>query len=376
MKERISFNLKYLFLTGMSFCSSFGAIYGEVAIVKVVFLFLILLYATISMKSNHFFLKLRRGHILLFVSIFFSCLLSRFETLSLLLSFLVALFSRGLNERKIVIFLFIPRILLFILNFILLGCGIIPNEIIFRYEYGSLIVDNVRYCLGFFHPNTAYWYYFTLATQYVFIRSKRIKLSEIFFLFGIAYYLFILTDSRTGFIAMILLILLSIVHKFHECIIIFLTRKRILMFAILVTLSIGITIPIYFARGGNNQVLTKMDFLFTGRFSSAALGLSVEGFSLFGKIRSFNNVLDSTYIYLLVYTGIITFLLLIYNYYILIKKLEYKGKYFHICLILLYMIYALFEHPFINIFNNFTIFFFCIQYENIKKYSRTVKTKK
>lgn len=88
--------------------------------------------------------------------------------------------------------------------------GVIQNIAVERGTEG----ENVRYALGFSHPNQFGFFITVICCAYVCLRATRMRLGDYLFLLACAAVVLMVADSRTSVIGIMLLALFSFVSKF------------------------------------------------------------------------------------------------------------------------------------------------------------------
>ncbi|WP_338660945.1 hypothetical protein [Paraclostridium sordellii] len=232
----------------------------------------------------------------------------------------------------------------------------------------------MRYALGMIHPNTFYIYYFVCISAYLYTQENITNLKRLIILL-ISYYIYNLTDSRTGFTMIICLIFIDyllcksyiINNKFFRVII-------INLFSILTLISYFFTI--FF--NPMNPVFKFLDSVLSHRINLMKKFYDIYGINIWGNLVQYKSIengiivnehmiLDNTYMYLLIDMGIIFTVLICILYYKLLKQLFKMNLNKEISIIVIYIIFAFSERLTLLQYNFSILMFFYLINFNIKK---------
>ncbi|WP_338658620.1 hypothetical protein [Paraclostridium sordellii] len=282
--------------------------------------------------------------------------------------FVIALYKK--NLKKIIKYLFFTYSTLLIIIFIFSNLNIISNIKFYRPDES----DKVRYALGMIHPNTFYIYYFVCISAYLYTQENITNLKRLIILL-ISYYIYNLTDSRTGFTMIICLIFIDyllcksyiINNKFFRVII-------INLFSILTLISYFFTI--FF--NPMNPVFKFLDSVLSHRINLMKKFYDIYGINIWGNLVQYKSIengiivnehmiLDNTYMYLLIDMGIIFTVLICILYYKLLKQLFKMNLNKEISIIVIYIIFAFSERLTLLQYNFSILMFFYLINFNIKK---------
>lgn len=325
-------NLKYLFL-----------------------LFLIIRIFFISYKVKHFFLFIFIGSLLAVSYI-------KSGSTTLLISYILIISAKDIDFTKL-LKVFISVLSVSSIFIILLSqANIIENLQIIRQDTGDL-----RYALGFGHPNTLGLVVLLVCMSWMYIRFDNLNFIDYISWALLALLIDQVVDSRTSLYMILLLLFLTIIFKmFGNVIMKFNISKLllILMFPLFSLLSIWFTVQ----YDRTNPLFVLINQLVSGRIRLANYFYNEYGFSLFGqKITLIGTIeslyipgaspqlLDNVYLQLIIRFGFISLLIFCGCYIFLINKcIKEKNIALIICIILM-AIYGLTEVYPINVIYNFTL---------------------
>lgn len=283
-------------------------------------------------------------------------------------AFIFVIASYKKNLKLIIRSIFITYTSLLLLSFTFSKLGIIENLEIYRPEDGK-----IRYSLGMTHPNTFYIYYFISISSFIYLQNKITLLKKIIILL-VSYYFYYLTDSRTGFI-MIILLLISVqltVNLNFE-------KYKIFKYIILNLFSI-LTITSYSATVlfNNSAIFGFLDSILSHRITLMKKFYDMYGINMWGnfvKYKALENgivsnqymILDNTYMYLLIDMGLIFTIMLCILYYRLFKILISMKLNKELIIISIYMLFAFSERLTLLQYNFSILFFFYLINYKYKK---------
>lgn len=214
---------------------------------------------------------------------------------------------------------------------------------IFLYKIGYLSevenpltrLENIRYSLGFAHPNTAMMFLLPIFSLIYYLYYPKYKKSIIFSMVSISLAVFFVTFSRTTFILMIIfLILIFLNDKIID------KLKNLFLLEGFIIVLFSLIFPFIFSR---ENIFNR---LLSGRLSLFQIYLTTKKITVFGDMEVLKGYLslplDNSYLRILFENGAIGFiLLLILNYAVmrlLFKNKDYKAiRIYSILLILAFM---------------------------------------
>lgn len=235
-------------------------------------------------------------------------------------------------------FSFIFRGLSYLINFFIRVIGLLPLGL-YIYE------DRIRYTFGYSHPNLTHGEYFTIVSYYLFYKKGNLTYKEYILILILDYIVYLFTDSRTGFLLVILLLLLNIVLKYVVKLkIINSIIKNIYYFIGIGTVLLSIfyrSLP-FLSSFGN----------FSSRFLTANILIDLSHLNLFGQEFIYGT--DLGYVNLLFNYGIISFLFYLIGHSLILKHSINKSKYYLVSYLLIQSIYFILESYGISVLYDLT----------------------
>lgn len=220
-----------------------------------------------------------------------------------------------------------------------------------------------RYTFGFVHPNSLQGLYMWLVCGLILSRwgqdRKKIKciLLEI-----INIILFLLSDSRTGF----LVVTAVLIMRFFSEYVIRKFGRKLFLFGISI-LNMGIISFTIFAAGYYNKFdfLRWISTLITGRFEFANRFLSRFPVRLFGSDIVYKNeygyslILDCGIMNTLLHYGLIVFIVSVVIYMLGVRRMWEQHNYGGMIVVTGYLIYSVMENIYFSIFTNLGLILCC-----------------
>lgn len=209
-----SFDLKkllYVSLFVLSFLKGFGlAANSTIYSIAYVFVLFGTLISVISRKSH----KKELAVLLIAVGLGFLTFVLSGET-TFLFSAILIVAVRELDLRSVMKVLLVSRIVAFVLNITLSLTGIIPfNSFSFyRESVGGYIL---RYSFGYAHPNLFHSSFTLIVIIFGYLRSARLRLSEVVIVLLANSVVFELSQSRTNFIITVVYCVLALIFRFSR----------------------------------------------------------------------------------------------------------------------------------------------------------------
>lgn len=230
--------------------------------------------------------------------------------------------------------------------------GIIPNESVEMWRNGAF---ETRYSLGFGHPNTLQLSLFILLALHIYVKYDKLKFIDYVLMFASNLFIYHYSISRTGFIAINLLIILCFISKLNINII----KKTIINSPKYVYIALLIFSFVSGMLYGKYEIFNKLNSILTGRLAYSNYYLSNYGFTLFGNnlATDTNAIFDNGYIYMYIQFGILGFILLTWFFFKIFNNVKNKKDIRKSILILLFLIYIFTESITPNIFMNIILFF-------------------
>lgn len=336
-----------------------------------IFLYLNVICKGLGLDNNNivYFILLILGSVCLFVK-FISDKYTKSEMGKIIIFLLIGLLSfiftkkvtllvtciclsgmKGIMIDKIFYSMLNLRFITFFLIVSLSFFNIIDNNSITMWRNGNL---DVRYSLGFGHPNSLHLALFILISLYLYCRYEKFKLYDIIFLFTLNAFIYMYSGSRTGFVLSIILILLTLFSKNQKI-------KSVLL-KLPIPLLLTIVIFSFCTALLYNRIdfMYKLNTIFNGRIAYSNYYLTNYGFSLFGKniLNDKNALFDNGYIFLYIQYGLIGASLILYFILSICKKIKHDNDIRKTLLVIVYIIYGFTESFTPNIFMNIILLFY------------------
>lgn len=277
---------------------------------------------------------------------------------------IILLFAVMLADKtdidKALKFIFTERLVIFL--FIVVGSlvGLFENSSV---DIEKWTYSGASYSLGFGHPNSLASQAGFLMLLYLAIHRYSLKFGNLLLVFIADCFIFTVSRSRTAFILILLAIIGSWAIKsgmfrrfWAKCVPVFYPCLMIFMF-----LMIGLEGIL----GFYNPAFTFInDGLFNGRVGLAGMYLSTYSLTPFGQnldmtiiARNSYYALDNGYIYILMYYGIIGFLMFAAIYQGTMMHLLKEEEYFLTFICAISMVWGLYEAMMISLSGNFALLF-------------------
>lgn len=278
---------------------------------------------------------------------------------TILISIVSIILAKNINYEKLFKAVFVVRLLGFISVISLSLMGLVENVKSYRLlETGDIIT---RYSLGFQHANITYLNFLVLVILYIYINYEKLRGRQYIFILILSWILYAVTDSRTGFLVLLITILINILSKKKKLINNFFVRKGIILMPIICSFFI-LSTSIFYST--SNKLLYELNSVLTGRLELSSRFLKMYNIKLFGQtIIEGSNVngsylrIDSGYISLLLGYGFIIFIIFIIAQISILKRYINSGNNREIALIISFLIYGITEVYIYNIFINISLIF-------------------
>ncbi len=275
---------------------------------------------------------------------------------------------KDIELNKILTKMFYFKIGLIAILIISLLLGIVHNETIYR------IVDNekdsIRNCLGFVHPNTAFWNFFTVIALYIYYRRKSINIFDYLFVLIVSGIMYKLTDCRAGIYCIFILLILTFISNNYTKIFDFFFIKKCIIFSFPIFTVFSILPSLLYSKI-NIGLFDVLDKIMSSRIYLGSVLYKQYPISLLGSYIELVTdtsrlTIDNGYVYMSVAFGLVFMITVSVLYIKLFKKLYEDKNYIEISLILVFLIYCMVEKVYFNVFTNFTIAFFAYLLYNNK----------
>ena len=278
------------------------------------------------------------------------------KDVNFLISFLLALVCYTKDENQFIKVFFISSLILYISTIVLGSLNVLESHNLYRFTDDEV---KIRYSLGFIHPNTVFLFFLPIAFAGYYLYGE--KLTYKIILLISSFILYILSGSRTGFIIVLLLLVLNIIIQKKNV----LKFKKILPYLFIAFTVLSIFIGIKYGNDTNNVItkaLSNRPYFWNLYIENNLM------FSLIGNQEIEGYFIDNFYILLLVGYGIIGYLIYMYLYYKSLKIMKPNKKI--IIIIFLFLIYGLFES---NTIIASIQFIFALQLKELITYSKNNK---
>ena len=332
----------------------------------------LLFYGSIGLLFLQFIIRKKHNitELLIFIT---SCILYALTREgSILVLILLAISIRDIDDEYVVKSYMLLN-LIFIFGCMLIG-NLMPHiaqvpEIHYRIKQGAYIA---RETFGFSNPNSVFLFLLPIYAGYIYLRFDKYNMLDRVLLIATTVYIYQQTMSRTGFLTILGAIIFVDILKFidfkkHDFI-----AKGIKLSPI-VFLIVSMLIGTVFS---NTTIFNK---ILASRPKHWNVYLVKEGnmLTLFGNKFSEStrlaHPLDSSYIYILAFLGIVSLVFFMYLIYkgldIFIKNNDKK----YIAIVMLFLIYALAENMLLEVGYNFTIVILIKHIININPNDFTIK---
>ena len=347
-------DLPYYALFCMSLINSIQTVGGSSVVSQLLYLsFFASFVFSVSSVSRKAFRSIFL--ILFYVACVIAFVTNGFSTLSLMVTLAVIILCYPLETEKMIKSITWPRLLSFIAVILLMMLGILPNKIIYRSQAIAGYQAN-RYSLGFPHPNVVFWFIFPVYTGYLYLRKNKIRLTECVAHIVVCYVFFKLTDCRTGFYVVLILIGLMILLNYAPKLSSSLLRLRILKYAYFIGCLISIFVPMVLKQI-NPTIFLMLDSLTSYRFSLAASSITEYGISLFGNKIDYAMCVDNSYVYMFESFGIIFTIMFCLAMYLVIGRMQKRNNLRCVVVLIVFSLYFMFEKVYLNVMNNFSLLF-------------------
>lgn len=292
------------------------------------------------------------------------------KQITVFMSILAILFSKNIDFNKLLKATLIVKVITFTITVVLSFIGVLGNGDTFRKLADGTIEK--RYSLGYVHPNITYLNFFVIVILYLYIKYDKINKKDYFYLIIMSTVLYLITDSRTGYISVIIGILVTILFRHGKIFKSKMIRKIIVAMPFICGM-ISIIFSIMYSR--SSKILVLIDNILTGRLQLGNRFIKMYGLTLFGqKITQGSDIdgaylrIDNGYISLIMSYGIVIFLIYIFFMVRITKRYLKEENYPRIMLLLVFSVYGLTETYIYNVFVNVALLFISdLLYKSKKK---------
>lgn len=255
--------------------------------------------------------------------------------------------------------------ILVIMTMIVIGLNIIgflPDYTIYKW-------DKIRYSLGFAHPNQLGLRIGQIVICHFYLNKDNLRLRDYILAILLAIFTYIVPNSQTAFIIIVLVSLLSYVYLLLRRI----ASDLIKIYSyFLVSISTIVNIlSIYLStRPINNHIIESVNSILSYRFSMCYKVYSIYGITWFGNdiavsllereakgLLSLGSLwLDNAYMSMLVRYGIVTYLIISVLYILSMIYMVKIKEYYILTLLFIYSVYGVMENYYFQISGNIMLF--------------------
>lgn len=219
-----------------------------------------------------------------------------------------------------------------------------------------------RYTLGMGHPNALQCMVFSLILLYFYLYAGRLKIISFICAFLVNIFSFALTNSRTGFLILLLTIVMALVLERGKRF-----QKKKWVYAIgMVGIVLCVLFSVFISYNSRNviyyPILGKIDSLLSGRirvlyYDNVYHAGTLETWSLFSNRNNYH-YFDMGWIRLFFWYGIISGAIYTLCILLLIHFMYKKSDYMGLVLVIMISIYTVFEAHFISVYiaRNYLLF--------------------
>ena len=348
--------LTYLYFFIITFCKGIGLSgNNKIYIIASLFgtLLILLKIFTTSLKKNDF-LALSLITIIGIVDYFVG------GTTTILFTALALWCLKDTEVKEIIKIMFWTRLFTFLIMIFLSTTGIIDNAIVEQYRIGLGTIK--RYTLGYSHPNFTHSAFAIIVFLGGYLYGKKFNVFHIIAIGIINYALYTYTISRTGFL--IVMMYLIVLYFHHRLKIVKKIESKTLKPLFFIIFGLSLFCAFYYRE---LNIINKIDQILTGRIYYLNYLINNYKIPLFGSnIYEGTIIFDNGYFSLLYEGGILA---TIYYMYFLIKSNNYLVKHQksdEILLVIIFMIYCIFESYYPNILMNPSLLMFSYSIFNYK----------
>lgn len=336
----------FIFVYINIFCKSIG-LSNDSIFYKISLIIGVIFLAYKIMNENYTKNEMIKIIILLLIGIF-SLLKTKRHTLFLTCICIIGM--KNINLNNLFRGLLKIRTITFITVITLSLLGILENQSIKMWRNGKF---DLRYSLGYGHPNSLHLTLFVLVCTYIYVRYDKFKKSDYLYITFLNLFVYKYSLSRTGVLLIFLLLILVFIsqYKFFSKLIINSCNS---IFLLLLTISFTFAI-IY----GKIDIANRLDILLNGRIKYSSYYINNYGFTLFGNyLKGDTNALfDNGYLYLYIQFGLIGLLFISGLIYFSCKYIKKTNDICKAIITICYLIYIFTESFSPNIFMNNMLFF-------------------
>lgn len=269
---------------------------------------------------------------------------------TLLLSCMCIAGMKNIDIDKVFNGMYKIRLVTLISIIILALIGVLENNQIYMWRNGGY---DIRYTLGFGHPNTLHLTFFILASLYIYCRYENLKLIDYLIVILANCFIFSYSNTRTGFIVTMLLVIIAFLSKIK------ILKKVIQKLPIFIFIGMIIVTFVTSYLYGKVPIMNTLNELLNGRVAYSSYYLNTYKLTLFGSNTTIdtNAIFDNGYLYIYTQFGLLGFLLISSWIIKICKKIIKDQNSKRAVLMICYLIYVFTESFMPNIFMNIILLF-------------------
>ena len=235
----------------------------------------------------------------------------------------------------------------FFINLILIFNGVKENNPIYLYDENG--ITGIAYAYGYGHKNQFSIACFSSFLSYLYIRNNKKNIIDVTIVYILLFLLLKTAKSNTGLVIITLSYFLFLVSKIK-------TLKKILYRTYMIVVPICVFGTLFLTVLYKYGYADFFNSLFTGRLNLQLYWFENYLFTPFGRqVSNINVTIDNGYCALYFKYGLFCFLIFVYLYQKLIKKLIHEDKACELLLTTCFLVSGLTEGYFINPFMNISI---------------------
>ena len=229
--------------------------------------------------------------------------------------------------------------------------GVIPNKSVYMYRDNGF---DIRYALGYGHPNTTQINLFIIIALYIYIRYEKLNVFDYLVLVASNIFIYSYTLSRTGFVCIFILIILAIYSKVGKKEKILLLKMPKIIFMFMLIFSI-LTAILY----GKLDIINELNSIFNGRIAYSHYYWNQYGLSLLGNnLREDDNaIFDNGYLYIIIQFGVLCFGIIAWLLLKIFRNIRLENDTKKAIIVIPFLIYIFTESFAPNIFMNIILLF-------------------
>lgn len=268
--------------------------------------------------------------------------------------------------KEILKFEFLVLLTCFLTHLVLVFFSVIPDSVyIKKSNFG---ITYISHTLGYGHGNVFYCFYFNLVSLFLYTYKDKLTKFIMFLILCFSLIFYLLTYSRTGFICVIVELIIYYLIIYKKSFIYNAMNLKIVKI-LFRNFKFILYVLIYFCSTSlyHTAFSNMLNKIITNRIDVSHYYISTFGISIFPQLVPLTVAYDCLYSFCLSSFGLLFVLITCIMYYKLIKKLYAEKKYLEILIIAVFLFYSFSEKILINIFRNMTLSFYAYLMNNKKQ---------